>query len=105
QAERTKLFRLVTYAAGNMLAYARNERLEKVGQFWPELPKAPLDGLDLLTTDVDRAQEAAVQAALSDRVDLMNARAQVVDSWRQLRVTANALMGVFTVTGNLHSIT
>src|SRR5262249_12680857 len=46
-----------------------------------------------------------VQAALSSRVDLMNARAQVIDAWRQLRVTANALMGVFNVQYHLDSQT
>src|SRR5262249_26799601 len=31
------------------------------------------------------------------RFDLMNIRGQVVDAWRQLRVFANALLGVFNV--------
>ncbi len=42
--------------------------------------------------------------ALASRWDLMNARAQVVDAWRQLRVTANALLGVFNVGYNLNSV-
>jgi hypothetical protein len=58
-----------------------------------------------VTEDVDRAQELAVKAALADRWDLMNARAQVVDAWRQLRVTANALLGVATVQYTLDSQT
>ncbi len=98
-------YRDVTYAAGNVLASARNERLEKVGTQWPQPPKACLGDVDLLAMPVDQAQEVAVRAALTDRVDLMNARAQLVDAWRQLRVTANALLGIFNVTGNLHSIT
>ena len=62
-------------------------------------------GVDLLTADVNLAQELAVQAALTNRVDLMNARAQVVDAWRQLRVTANALMGIFNVQFHMDSRT
>jgi hypothetical protein len=98
-------FRLTSYAAGNVLVYARNDRFDKVGTLWPEAPKARLGDVDLLTLPVEQAEELAVQSALTDRVELMNVRAQVVDAWRQLRVTANALMGVFNVTGNLHSIT
>jgi hypothetical protein len=62
-----------------------------------------LDHIDLLTAQADLAQQVAVQAALQNRWDLMNARAQVVDAWRQLRVTANALMGMFNVAYNLQS--
>ena len=50
-------------------------------------------------------QQTAVQYALAHRWDLMNARAQLVDSWRQLRVTANALMGVLNVGYNLTATT
>jgi hypothetical protein len=103
--ERTKLFRLVVYAAGLVGVYARNERFEGAGRLWPELPPARLDCFDLLNADVDEAQQVAVQAALTNRVDLMNARAQVVDAWRQLRVTANALLGVFNVSYHLDSRT
>jgi hypothetical protein len=39
----------------------------------------------------------AERIALENRLDLMNARGQLYDAWRQLRVTANALKGVFTV--------
>lgn len=41
---------------------------------------------------------AAERVALENRLDLMNARAQLYDAWRQLAVTANALQGVFTAT-------
>ena len=40
---------------------------------------------------------------LINRLDLMNIRAQVVDSWRQLAVYANALLGVFNVAYNLNA--
>lgn len=41
--------------------------------------------------------EAAVRVGLENRLDLMNARAQLYDAWRQIRVRANALKGVFNV--------
>ena len=107
RADRIKLFRLVAYSAEIVLVWARNERLDAVGKSWPELAKAPLPcgDLDLSTAEVEKAQQAAVQYSLSNRWDLMNARAQLVDAWRQVGVTANALMAVFTVQGNLQSQT
>jgi hypothetical protein len=41
--------------------------------------------------------EAAARVALENRLDLMNARASLYDAWRQIRVQANALKGVFNV--------
>ena len=103
--DRTKLFRLVAYAGETILVWARNERFTHVGELWPTLASTPLEDIDLLTADVDKAQEGAVQAALTNRWDLMNARAQVVDAWRQLAVTANALLGVLNVQYHLDSTT
>jgi hypothetical protein len=105
RADRLKLFRLVAYSAEIVLVWARNERFDLVGKQWPQQAKALLGDLDLSTTEVQKAEEVAVAFALSRRWDLMNARAQLVDSWRQLRVTANALMGVFNVQYNLNSST
>jgi hypothetical protein len=102
---RTYLFRVVARSAEIVLTWARNERREQVFQLWPELPGAPLEDLDLLTADVEQAQLVAVQAALRNRWDLMNAQAQVVDAWRQLAVAANALQGVFNLQYNLISQT
>src|SRR5205823_163783 len=39
------------------------------------------------------------------RLDLMNQRAQLVDSWRKIRVVANSLMGVLNVEYHLDSST
>ncbi len=39
----------------------------------------------------------AERVALENRLDLMNARAQLYDTWRQIRVSANALKGVLNV--------
>src|SRR5205823_8054375 len=40
---------------------------------------------------LDYKLDAAVQFARTHRLDLMNVQAQVVDGWRQIAVTANAL--------------
>jgi hypothetical protein len=103
--EQIKLFRLVASASKTMLVWARNERLDAVSKAWPEVPPAMLCDVDLLSADTLFAQEKAVQAALTNRLDLMNARAQLVDAWRQVRVRANALLGVATVQYNLVSQT
>jgi hypothetical protein len=108
--DRLKQYRLVAYAAQIVLVAARNERFDLVSTLWPALPPTPLPDceespVDLVTADVNDAQEVAVQTALRNRVDVMNARAQVVDAWRQLRVTANALMGFFNVQFHLDSTT
>jgi Outer membrane efflux protein len=103
--ERVRLFRTVSAQAKAILVWARNDRFDVVSRQWPEIPKTEIEGIDILDGDVEIAQEKAVQAALRNRWDLMNARAQVVDAWRQIRVTANALLGVFTVEYNLTSQT
>lgn len=76
---------------------AREERLAKIRQAWPTLPDVTVDGVDLLTDDLDKAQTVAAQTALTNRLELMNARGQLVDSWRQIAVRANSLMGVLNV--------
>jgi outer membrane protein TolC len=45
-------------------------------------------------------EETAIAYALDNRLDLMNQRAEVVDSWRQIAVTANQLRGVANVVFN-----
>jgi hypothetical protein len=103
--DHTKQFRLVAYGAQGVLVWARNDRFLAVSTLWPKLLPAPLGDIDLAEANVDTAQEVAVQAALTNRWDLMNARAQVVDAWRLIRVTANALMGVLNVGYNLEATT
>lgn len=106
QPERVRLFRLISGDAKKILVWARNERFDEAYNKWEPMPATYLDHeIDLLTANVDQAQEAAVRAALTQRVDLMNARAQLVDAWRQLRVTANGLLGVFNIRYNLQSQT
>ncbi len=70
------------------------ELRQAVEKTWPALPPACLDGVDLLSAPDDVVEAAITRAALSNRLDLMNQRAQLVDAWRKLAVAANSLMGV-----------
>ncbi len=83
----------------------RNERLQKIRDEWPKLPAMVVDGTDVLKMPFDEANAKVAQTALVNRLDLMNARAQVVDSWRQITVQANSLQGVFNVRYDLESTT
>lgn len=84
--------------------------LEELPVYLRQLPKLEdvvLDGRSLLKIlgadnleNVEQLNEyllAAERVALENRLDLMNTRAQLYDSWRQLAVTANALQGYFNV--------
>jgi hypothetical protein len=84
---------------------AHNERLDNLAQQWPKLAALPVSGIDALESSLDEAYAAGIQAALTNRLDLMNSRAQVVDAWRQIAVTANSLQGVFDVRYDLNSST
>ncbi|MDB5308931.1 MAG: hypothetical protein JWO38_3133 [Gemmataceae bacterium] len=98
-------FRDVFNAFYQLIIEGRNERLAQIRQQWPKLSPCLVDGVDITDVPLDDAYTAAVQAALTHRLDLMSARGQVVDAWRQIKVTANALQGVFTVQYNLTSTT
>ena len=72
----------------------------------PKLEDIILDGRSILgvyragKNDEDELEDlllAAERVALEHRLDLMNSRAQLYDAWRQIKVSANALQGVFTV--------
>jgi len=81
----------------------RNERLLQTRRQWPELPSLPVNGIDVLAAPLDEAYTAGIQSALSNRLDLMNARGQVVDAYRQIAVQANSLQGVFDVRYDLNA--
>jgi hypothetical protein len=89
----------------DVLIEARNERLEQLRETWPDLAKLCVNGVDLLRANLDEAQTAVVQAALANRLDLMNIRAQLVDAWRQVAIFANALLGTFNVQYHLDTST
>ena len=80
-----------------VMSEARDERRDLIEAGWPKLPAVTVDGADLLTDDLDRAQTVAAQVALANRLELMNARAQMVDAWRKIAVNANSLLGVLNV--------
>jgi hypothetical protein len=84
------------------------EDIDKIVNHIPELEDIVLDGHSLLGMyrdsdsydEEDRLEQtlqAAVRIALEYRLDLMNTRAQLYDAWRQIRVRANALKGIFNV--------
>ncbi|MBI2803717.1 MAG: TolC family protein [Planctomycetes bacterium] len=89
----------------DVLLDANNERYETLRPRWAGPSPAVIDGVNVVDADLEAAYELATQAALEKRFDLMNARAQVVDGWRQLRVFANGLMGVFNLAYHMDSST
>lgn len=88
-----------------MVQHVLDERLEDLRMNWPEVPPLIVDGVDLLKAPLNEAQEVVVRAAINNRLDLMNAKAQLMDSWRQINVFANSLLGVFNVRYHLDSTT
>lgn len=50
--------------------------------------------------EIDLAPEDAFQIALANRLDFMNGRAALVDDWRQIQVTSDALQSVLNVTAS-----
>jgi hypothetical protein len=76
----------------SVLAPYRNYRSTK--EFVPENEEGLEDTL-----------QASVRIAMEYRMDLMNARASLYDTWRQIRVTANALKGVLNLalTNNVYT--
>ncbi len=80
-----------------LLEDPRAERSAAIRPRWPDLPTLCVDGVDLLSADDDVALAAVSRAALENRLDLMNRRAQLTDSWRKIAIAANALLGTLNV--------
>ncbi|CAN5368161.1 hypothetical protein BH10PLA2_BH10PLA2_09940 [soil metagenome] len=97
QRRRLTDFQNLIYTWQKVLVEARDDQWAMVRANWPDLPRCCVDGVDLINDPLDRAQAAAAQHALLNRLDLMNVRGQTVDSWRQLAIFANTLLGTFTV--------
>jgi len=83
------------------------EELPSYATRLPRLRDVIIDGRSTLSVynpgkdDEDDLEElllAAERVAFEHRLDLMNQRAGLYDAWRQIRVSANALKGVFNVT-------
>ncbi len=102
---RTAHWRDVRNAFTLLLGEASNERLDLLRPTWPQLPPVVIAGADLANGDIEQAYGAVIQTALENRLDLMNARGQVHDAWRQVAVLANGLLGVFNVGYSLNSST
>jgi hypothetical protein len=98
-------FRDVVNSVYQLILEARNERLTAVRQLWPKLSPVMVNGANVVDGAIDDAYSSTVQTALENRLDLMSARGQVVDAWRQIKVTANALQGVLNLQYNLTSNT
>jgi hypothetical protein len=78
--------------------------LDRIATGLPNLEDIDLDGRSCLGVFGSGSDEnledlllAAERISLENRLDLMNDRAQLYDRWRQIRVTANALQGIFNV--------
>ncbi|HEV3259419.1 MAG TPA: hypothetical protein VG013_21310 [Gemmataceae bacterium] len=98
-------FRGVVEGFALVVGEARSERLDKLRDMWPELPKLSAMGVDFLKVSQEQAEAVASQQAIINRLDLMNVRAQLVDAWRQVAVFANALLGTFNVEYHFESFT
>jgi hypothetical protein len=105
QAARADALRIVFGLFVRVVGVARDERLARVRETWPQLPPACVNGVDLLAASFDEAVVVVQQVALTNRLDLMNARAQLVDQWRQIAVNANALLGVANIAYHMDSTT
>jgi hypothetical protein len=103
ERRRVTQFRDVVSLWQKILVEARDERWMAIRKSWPDLPRCCVDGVDLIRDDLTRSEATAAQHALENRLDLMNVRAQVVDSWRQIALFANALLGTFNVRYSLFS--
>jgi hypothetical protein len=60
--------------------------------------RARLEAVTVTTTELP--SETAFRIALDNRLDFMNARAALVDSWRQIQVNADALQSVLDITAS-----
>src|SRR5206468_1203419 len=91
--------------AVEVLGEASNERNDLVRPLWPALPVAEVEGIDVVRGDLEKAYDSSTRTAQDNRLDLMNARAQLVDAWRQVAIYANSLLGAFNIGYHLDSST
>lgn len=109
QKDRAKLhasrFREVRKAFDQIIGELSNERIARVRPLWEPLPPVMVQGVDLIESDLEKAYEVVIRTALDNRLDLMNARAEVHDAWRQVAIFANSLLGTFNVGYHMDSTT
>lgn len=100
-----QLFRVLRTTVVEVLGEARNERTALLRLQWPHLPGIDIGGVDMVEGPLEPAYEVGEQLARENRLDLMNARAQLVDAWRQVAVYANSLLGGLNVGYHMDSST
>lgn len=88
-----------------VLTEARNERMAELHEQWPKLRPVCIDGVDVMKADLNDALDVVAKHAVANRLDLMNARGNYVDAWRQLAIFANALLGTVNVQYHVDSST
>ncbi|HKB37496.1 MAG TPA: hypothetical protein VKD72_13700, partial [Gemmataceae bacterium] len=71
-ATQLAVFREILNLFEQLMLEARNERVAQAHELWAPVPRLCLNGIDLLTVDLDQAETAVVQAALTNRFELMN---------------------------------
>ena len=103
---RTQGFKAIFERIDNWSLNPRREltQLDAIVADLPDLEDLILDGRschevfkDEDGSSLEDLLQTAVRISLENRLDLMNARAQLYDTWRQIRVSANALKGVLNV--------
>lgn len=74
-----------------------------VGQIYVIQTQSRIYLLELPVFAVD--EQRSIDVALAERFDLMNQRAAVVDSWRQVEVAANRLKALLNLQSNMNLVT
>jgi len=103
--EHANLFRVLVSQFVQVLGDARAERIDRARQSWAPLPKVCVSDVDVMGAELEHAQGVVAQAALINRLDLMNQRALLVDNWRKIAVFANSLLGTLNIQYHLDSTT
>jgi outer membrane protein TolC len=99
------LFRDLINGFNLLLVEGRNERLDTLSTTWPPLPPLSVEGADLLKLSEEEGFGIASRTTVVNRLDVMNARAQLVDAWRQIAVFGNSLLGTVNVQYHMASNT
>ncbi len=100
RASQEVLFRQIESRFALVIDEGRVEVQQNFAKMWPKLPAARLGDQNLLALDLEVAEDLVSQAALGNRVDLMNQQGHLVDSWRKVAVFATSLLGTFDVRYN-----
>ena len=96
QSPQEKKWRRIYEAVGRRLR-------ERVAELFVAQNQARVFAIDLIGLKID--QDAAVEYAIENRLDLMNTKAQLTDAFRRVEISANALQSQLDVgaTANLNT--